>query len=199
MELTSTSQMTSNSKKLKQEPLEIFSLFLIIPTQTLGICLTNQYCLWQEKYLQPPPPQGLGPSHCLCSPKSLRGNCIIPPPQFPTSEECITSAAFSAEAYSSQLFPKPFIQKARVSSQPLLTALSFTGFTNNDCPSLSARNILAVKKAVCNITSVLSKRPCRGKKSGIAEYEGKAGKDRYQPTFPNNIQHVHIAKTSKPL
>lgn len=122
MELTSTSQMASDSKKLKQEPLEIFSLFLIIPTQTLGICLTNQCCLWQEKCLQPP--QGLGPSHCLCSPKSLRGNCIIPPPQFPTSEECIPSAAFSAEAYSSQLFPKPFIQKARVSSQSLLTALS---------------------------------------------------------------------------
>lgn len=140
MELTSTSQMASDSKKLKQEPLEIFSLFLIIPTQTLGICLTNQYCLWQEKCLQPP--QGLDPSHCLCSPKSLRGNCIIPPPQFPTSEECIPSAAFSAEAYSSQLFPKPFIQKARVSSQSLLTALSFTGFTNKDCPSLGTSLLL---------------------------------------------------------
>lgn len=78
MELTSTSQMTSASKKLKQEPLEIFSLFLIIPTQTLGICLTNQYCLWQEKYLQPP--QGLRPSHCLFSPKILRVNRIIPHP-----------------------------------------------------------------------------------------------------------------------
>lgn len=181
MELTSTSQMASDSKKLKQEPLEIFSLFLIIPTQTLGICLTNQCCLWQEKCLQPP--QGLGPSHCLCSPKSLRGNCIIPPPQFPTSEECIPSAAFSAEAYSSQLFPKPFIQKARVSSQPLLTALSFTGFTNNDCPSLSARNILALKKAVCNITLVLPKRPCRGKNQELQSMRERLVRTGISPHF----------------
>lgn len=79
MELTSTSQMTSNSKKLKQEPLEIFSLFLIIPTQTLGIYLTNQYCLWQEKYLQPPHKASVLPTACV-PPRVLEGTVSSPHP-----------------------------------------------------------------------------------------------------------------------
>lgn len=79
MELTSTSQMASDSKKLKQEPLEIFSLFLIIPTQTLGICLTNQCCLWQEKCLQPPRKASVLPTACV-PPRVLEGTVSSPHP-----------------------------------------------------------------------------------------------------------------------